>query len=165
MLLQFSSILNVARMDDPSRLQEWRFHASDAQAAHVARREIGAYIRRLAGDTEASNSSELIVGELIANTVEHAPGLVHLMMEWTDAQPVFTVRDSGPGLAAFPTELPADIMNERSRGLFLAHSLASSVTVTVSPTGGAELRVVLPLVQRIGEGPMRTADDQHRGDS
>jgi anti-sigma regulatory factor (Ser/Thr protein kinase) len=149
MLLQFSSIADVTQIDEPIHSQEWRFHASDAQAAHMARREIGTYIRRLGGETDASSASELIVGELVANTVEHAPGLVHLVMEWTEAQPVFIVRDNGPGLADVTAELPNDIMSERSRGLFLVQSLASSVTVATSPTGGAELRVVLPMVRSV----------------
>jgi PAS domain S-box-containing protein len=148
MLLQFSALLDGVRTDEPRRLLEWRFHASDAQAAHVARREIGSYIRRLGGENDATASSELIIGELIANTVEHAPGLVHLLLEWTEAQPVLIVRDSGPGLSDVVAKLPEDIMSERSRGLFLVHALASSVAVVSSPAGGAELQVILPIVRR-----------------
>jgi PAS domain S-box-containing protein len=148
LVLQFSAA--DAALDDgdePSAPRDWRFHASDAQAAHVARREIGAYIHRIGGDTEAAYASELIVGEVLANTVEHAPGLVHLVIEWADAQPVLIVRDSGPGLGDVRTTLPEDIMNEGSRGLFLVHSLASSVAVVAVPGGGTELRIVLPIMR------------------
>jgi PAS domain S-box-containing protein len=147
MLLQFSAIPEVTSTDEPLHKREWRFHASDAQAAHMARREIGSYIHRLGGDTDSTSVSELIVGELIANTVEHAPGLVHLSIEWDDEHPVFIVRDSGPGLERVQASLPADIMNEGSRGLFLVQSLSPSVTVAKSPSGGAELRAVLPITR------------------
>jgi PAS domain S-box-containing protein len=144
MLLQFSPVLDTIRTDEATGSQEWRFHASDAHTAHLARREIANYVRRIGGDTEETSASELIIGELIANTVEHAPGLVHLLIEWTETGPVLIVRDSGPGLERFAAKLPDDIMSERSRGLFLVHTLASSVAVATSPAGGAELRVVLP---------------------
>jgi anti-sigma regulatory factor (Ser/Thr protein kinase) len=147
MLLQFSAIPEVTPTDEPQQNREWRFHASDAQAAHMARREIGSYIHRIGGDTESTSLSELIVGELVANTVEHAPGLVHLLIEWHDDHPVFIVRDSGPGLEYFQASLPDDIMNEGSRGLFLVQSLSPRVTVATSPTGGAELRAVLPITR------------------
>jgi hypothetical protein len=38
-------------------------------------------------------------------------------------------------------------MDEGSRGLFLVHALAHSVDVVASPTGGAELHVVLPMTR------------------
>ncbi len=60
------------------------------------------------------------------------------------------MRDSGPGLETVVTTLPADLMDEGSRGLFLIHALATEVTVVESPYGGAELRVVLPLSRPAG---------------
>jgi PAS domain S-box-containing protein len=145
LVLQFSVVDSVVRVEPPSLKKEWRFHASDARAAHVARREIGAYLFETCGETEDARSSELIIGELLANTVEHAPGLVHLTIEWTGNHFVLIVRDSGPGIGVVRTSLPADLWQEGSRGLFLVHALASDVTILRSPEGGAELRVVLPL--------------------
>jgi anti-sigma regulatory factor (Ser/Thr protein kinase) len=145
LVLQFSVVDSVVHVEPPSLKREWRFHASDARAAHVARREIGAYLFETCGETEDARSSELIIGELLANTVEHAPGLVHLTIEWTGNHFVLIVRDSGPGIGAVRTSLPADLWQEGSRGLFLVHALASDVTILRSPEGGAELRVVLPL--------------------
>jgi anti-sigma regulatory factor (Ser/Thr protein kinase) len=117
----------------------------------VARREVAAYIQRSYGETEQTFASELIVGELLANTVEHAPGLVDLTIEWTGADPVLIVRDSGPGFDTLLESLPADPMHEGSRGLFLVHALSVEVTVAEGPSGGAELRVVLPLSRPIDE--------------
>ncbi len=144
LLLQFSPVDPHARDSRPSMGKQWRFHASDAKAAHVARREVGAFLHRKCGDGEGTFQSELVVGELLANTVEHAPGLVHLVLEWTGGQYVLIVRDSGPGLETVAAALP-DHWEEGSRGLFLVTALSPSVTVAKSPSGGAELRVVLPL--------------------
>jgi anti-sigma regulatory factor (Ser/Thr protein kinase) len=99
----------------------------------------------MAGKSEQAFMSELIVGELVANTVEHAPGLVDLTIDWTQEAVVLTVGDSGPGLQTLRSDLPADLLHEGSRGLFLVHVLSAAVTVATSPLGGAEIRVVLPI--------------------
>lgn len=125
--------------------KEWRFHASDSKAAHVARIEVGEFLRTTCGDTEETFQSELIIGELLANTVEHAPGLVHLILEWTGENYTLTVRDSGPGFESVASELPSDIMSEGNRGLFIIGSLASDVRKDPLPGGGVEMRVTLPL--------------------
>jgi anti-sigma regulatory factor (Ser/Thr protein kinase) len=109
------------------------------------REEIGAYLEEIAGKTEDSFNSELILGELLANTVEHAPGLVELSIAWTDEHALLTVCDTGPGVTTLRKTLPADTLHEGSRGLFLVHTLSLGVTVTPSPSGGAEIAVILPL--------------------
>jgi anti-sigma regulatory factor (Ser/Thr protein kinase) len=109
------------------------------------------------GDSEGADSSELIVGELLANTVEHAPGPVEVAIAWIASQPVLIVRDTGPGLDTFSATLPEDMMDEGGRGLFLVHALASKVTVVASPTGGAELHVVLPMTRRSEPEPCRNS--------
>jgi len=144
LVIQFSRVGAVIRTAPPLHRKEWRFHASDAQAAHVARKEIAAYLFLTCGDTDDAHTSELIVGELLANTVEHAPGLVHMTIEWAGERFVLIVRDSGPGLATVRSTLP-DHWQEGSRGLFLIQALAADVTVVRSAAGGAELRVILPV--------------------
>ena len=57
-------------------------HASDARAAHVMRGEVGDYRRDLCGDQEGEYACAVIVGELLGNTVDHAPGHVHMIVEW-----------------------------------------------------------------------------------
>jgi anti-sigma regulatory factor (Ser/Thr protein kinase) len=109
------------------------------------RQEIAAYLEQIAGKSEDSFKSELVLGELLANTVEHAPGLVELSIAWTDEHALLTVRDTGPGVTTLRTMLPADTLYEGSRGLFLVHSLSLGVTVAPSPSGGAEIMVILPL--------------------
>ena len=145
MVLQFSPPEMFVRNNEAAPRKEWRFHASDANAAHVARREIAAYIFETCGETEDARTSELIIGELLANTVSHAPGLVHFIMEREGEHFRVIVRDSGPGLDVVKSTLPSDPMQEGSRGLFLVHALSVDVAAGQSPEGGAELRVILPL--------------------
>ena len=148
LLLQFSASKALPHGPRLGLNKEWRFHASDAQAAHVARREIATHLFEICGASEEAAMSELIIGELLANTVAHAPGLVHLLLEWTGEHFVLIVRDSGPGLETVVSTLPTDPMDEGRRGLFLIHALSPEVELTKSPEGGAELRVVLPLRPR-----------------
>lgn len=122
--------------------REWRFHASDAHTAHAARVEVGEYLRTFADEADIF-TSELIVGELLANTVEHAPGLVHLTVDWSNEQPLLTVRDNGPGLRSMAAELP-DVYAEGNRGLYLVKTLAASWSITDADSG-ITLSVVLPI--------------------
>jgi anti-sigma regulatory factor (Ser/Thr protein kinase) len=66
------------------------------------------FIRRNASDAERLFVAELIVGEILANTVEHAPGLVEVRIDWHGEHPVVSVLDTGPGLAEVLSVLPED---------------------------------------------------------
>lgn len=148
LLLQFCRHDALLPVEFFAQTKHWRFHASDARAANAMRIEVGEYLRRLCGDTEDAYSCEVIVGELLANTVEHAPGLVHLAIEWNGGHPMLVVRDSGPGLKRMIATLP-DQMSEGGRGLFLVETLSVGMTITEASDGGAELRVELPVVGRL----------------
>lgn len=145
LVFQFSAFdAHEAHIDQHFKKQ-WRFHASDSQSAHRARQEVAAYLRTMGDEPDQAAACELVVGELLANTVEHAPGLVDLSIEWADERISMVVRDSGPGLPNVRTTLPEDPMDEGSRGLFLVHAFASNVTIVDLPAGGTELRAVMPL--------------------
>ncbi len=147
LIVQFSEVTDETLAFDPSMLTKtWRFHSSDAYTAHMSRLELAEFLRRLAADPEALFSAELIIGEILANTVEHAPGLVEIHIDWTGEKPVITARDTGPGLDHL-TDLPEDAFLEDGRGLFLIKTLAEEVTITPSKGYGTELRAVLPLLR------------------
>lgn len=148
MILQFS---NVPQHPSAAHLQlerVWRFHSSDAHTVHAARREIGEYLRGIADTHEETYTSELIVGELLANTVEHAPGIVEVMIDWSSASPMLIVRDIGPGLHNPLPALPIDSYDESGRGLFLIYALASDVSVRALAGYGTEIRATLPVRRR-----------------
>jgi stage II sporulation SpoE-like protein len=53
-------------------------------------------------------AAQLVFGELIGNAVQHASGLVDVMLGWNDpAAPVLTIVDDGPGYDAQPARLPS----------------------------------------------------------
>ena len=146
LLMQFSRAEEVNADDHPATLEKvWRFHSSDAYMAHASRRELVAYFRRMAENPNDLFAAELILGEILANTVEHAPGLVEIQVDWTKEKPILTVRDSGPGLRSMAYGLPQNVLDEDGRGIFLIRTLSEEVSVEPAPGYGCELRVVLPV--------------------
>lgn len=123
----------------------WRFHSSHSFTASRIRTQIVAYLRERAISQEELEIAELIVGEIVANAVIHAPGVVELCIDWSDEKPLLKIADLGPGLEAADFQLPADTMQEGGRGLFLVWAFADEVRLESLATGGASLCVVLPL--------------------
>jgi PAS domain S-box-containing protein len=149
LLLQFSHVEMDSLRSDPSALDKtWRFHSSDAFTVHASRHEIMAYLRRMAADPEEVFTGELILGEILANTVEHAPGLVEVHIDWTKEKPLVTIRDTGPGLRSLNASLPSDLLEEGGRGIFLITALAEAASVRPSPGYGTEIRAVLPIARK-----------------
>lgn len=148
LVVQFSQVQPEPVPDDgAAREKTWRFHSSDPYSAHFSRRELMRFLRRFTKDRNGLSIAELIVGEILANTVEHAPGLVDVRIDWTGVKPVLTVRDSGPGFERVSSELPHSALAEKGRGLFVIKSLAQDVSVDALPGKGTEVRVVLPLAR------------------
>ena len=146
LLMQFSAVEAAGlRSDAPPLEKKWRFHSSDAWTARNSRMEIVAHLRSLALENEEMFTSELIVGEILANTVEHAPGLVDVALDWAGEKPVVIVRDTGPGLRYLSGTLPENALDEGGRGIFLIKTLAEEASVREIPGFGTEMRVVLPL--------------------
>lgn len=125
----------------------WSFHSSHAYSAHNARHEVMRFIEGVAQDDEDLFTAELIVGEILANTVEHAPGLVNMEIDWSEASPVVTVVDSGPGLQRFAAQLPDDALTEDGRGLFLVKTLARDLHIESDAGYGTKMTVVLPIAR------------------
>lgn len=125
-------VLRIAPTDEVKAAaprERWSFHSSHAYSAHNARHEVMNFIRQFAGSDQELFTAELILGEILANTVEHAPGLVNVEVDWSNDSPVVTVVDTGPGLDRFVALLPDDELTESDRGY------------------GTKLTVTLPLVR------------------
>jgi len=149
LILQFSpASKSVDRSIDDYKT--WRFHSSDAHTASTSRQAISAYLREMAANEDQIFAAEVIIGEMIANTVEHAPGLVEVRIDWTGEKPVVAVRDKGPGLRAEPNALP-NLMAESGRGLFLIRAFAESTYVQTAKGRGTEISVVLPTARKLSE--------------
>ena len=127
--------------------RSWSFHSNHAYSAHNARHEVMRFIEDLAPAEEPLFNTELILGEILANTVEHAPGLVTMDVDWTGDAPVVTVVDGGPGLERFAAQLPSDAFIEDGRGLYLVKTLARDVCVETDPGHGTKMTVTLPITR------------------
>lgn len=123
----------------------WRFHSHDAASARDARRSVARFLEDHAGASESLSEAELIVGESLANTVQHAPGLVEVTVEWSGEHAKLIVCDSGPGLGHPIGNTLPDIMDENGRGLFIIAALAPDLHIRDIPGGGLELRCTLPV--------------------
>ncbi|MGA8576693.1 MAG: MASE1 domain-containing protein [Candidatus Cybelea sp.] len=124
--------------------KSWSYDSKNPLSAHTLRQEITRFIRSLAPSEDELFRAELIVGEALANTIEHAPGPVSVNFDWTNTHPVVTIADSGPGLSGLAATLPADSLSEDGRGLFLIESLAREVQIDAQPGLGTRMRIVLP---------------------
>jgi len=151
MLLQFARVDLGTATPDPSELaRPWRFHSSDAHTASTSRQAISAYLRAMAANEDQIFAAAVINVAMIAHTVEHAPGLVEVRIDWTGEKPVVAVRDKGPGLRAEPNALP-NLMAESGRGLFLIRAFAESTYVQTAKGRGTEISVVLPTARKLSE--------------
>lgn len=143
MVLQLSPLAGLPREDDAELQKSWTFHSSDAYSAHTSRHELMRFVRDFLDSEDELFRIELIIGEILANTVKHAPGLVTVEIDLSGEQPALTIVDSGPGLGQFSPTLPDDGFTEGGRGLFLIGSLARDVRVERIPDLGTRMTVNL----------------------
>ncbi len=125
-------------------LGSWDFDAREPAAAPVVRGRIVRFLSRVAASAGDIAAAELVLGELLANVVEHAPGPVHVEVDWRDREPLLSVRDAGPGFHDLRRRLSAPF-SEGGRGLYLAAQLGRELNVRKRLEGGMELSVLLPL--------------------
>jgi anti-sigma regulatory factor (Ser/Thr protein kinase) len=129
------------------REQHWTFDSDDALAAHSARSSFVAALAREASEDSDLGAAEVIFGELAGNVVRYAPGPIEIDLEWDGPQAVLHVLDRGHGFDLRST-LPADVMSERGRGLFIVSVLGSGLRADRLPVRGNHVRVVLPVRRR-----------------
>jgi anti-sigma regulatory factor (Ser/Thr protein kinase) len=124
---------------------------AEGEAARVLRqrRAFRNCLAALAEPSDGIDAAELIYGELVANTVRHAPGDVRVRLELSDSQaPVLVVRDHGPGLRCYPWTPRRELYAESGRGLGIVEMLARDVEVDSARGGGTEIRATLPVQPR-----------------
>lgn len=143
-----SIFINGAVFRPPSRTKTWRFDSTYAHRAQTSRFELMRFLEYSAAPGSDMFACELILGELLANTVEHAPGLVHIFIDWTSYHPVVRLRDSGPGLVEQLNTLPEGEYSENGRGLALIRSLSPSFVIEPQDGRGMRCTVILPISRK-----------------
>jgi anti-sigma regulatory factor (Ser/Thr protein kinase) len=79
----------------------------------------------------------IAVNEIVANAVMHGGGTGRLCL-WRDGDDlVCEVSDRGPGIDPQTRPVLPDARSLRGRGLWLAHALVDSVTISNRPDGAA----------------------------
>ena len=147
LFVQWSPVdLARTRRDETNLVKTWVFHSSDAFTARSSRLELVRYLQGFMRPDQDLFTTELVMGELLANTVEHAPGLVHIVIDWSGEYPLLWVSDSGPGLRSLDVCLPADLLDENGRGLWLVATCARDVRIEPD-ANGTIVHVTLPLVR------------------
>lgn len=141
--------------------QVWEFASGSEIEAGRLRRRIVSVVRRYGAPRSDFGGAELICGELIANAVRHAPGHITVSLDWNDDAPVVTVADDGPGFPIART-LPADVLAETGRGLFIVRSLARKIELDSLPSDGTKIAVELPVHKRRNTSRMRLTPEHGR---
>jgi PAS domain S-box-containing protein len=132
----------LTELDGARRAAAWEFDAADAAGAGAARAEYAAALHAAGLAADEVFSAELVFGELIGNVVRYAPGPIRAMLDVSGEAPVLHVIDAGQGFE-FRPRLPADILSERGRGLFLVTAFAEELSVERRRGGGSHARAVL----------------------
>ncbi|MBC5810479.1 MAG: SpoIIE family protein phosphatase [Candidatus Eremiobacteraeota bacterium] len=135
--------LGISSTRDSAGSIAWDFNSREVHAAREVREEARKYLGRFDCANEDLAAAELVLGELLANTIEYAPGPVHVSLDCTGDAPVLKVDDSGPGFT-FRARLP-EPMSEGGRGLYLVSKLARELRVRHRLEGGTEVCAVLTL--------------------
>ncbi|MDP9107113.1 MAG: ATP-binding protein [Candidatus Eremiobacteraeota bacterium] len=126
---------------------EWSLVTSDAREATRARIAIRQFLA-LQADEERSDldAAELIVGELVANVIRHAPGAIGISVTWKGHEAVLAVSDRGPGVPL--VRCAPDGHATSGRGLFLIQALAREVKIEAVRGHGSRVIVHLPVHRR-----------------
>ena len=123
---------------------EWSLVTADAREATRARIAIRAFLVQQADAGKSDlDAAELIVGELVANVIRHAPGAIGIYVSWKGHEAVLVVTDRGPGVPAVRCVPARDAMS--GRGLFLIQALARIVEIDAVPGHGSRVIVHLPV--------------------
>lgn len=125
------------------RTMDWYLDSGDTAGVPRLRRQIMAYLARTAAPGADLTGTEVVVGELLGNTVAHTPGPAWVNLEWDGEHPRLRISDAGAGPADLTAALPADPLSDSGRGLYLVSRLAREVAFSRHRRGGTEVAAVL----------------------
>jgi anti-sigma regulatory factor (Ser/Thr protein kinase) len=120
---------------------EWQFDPGSPDAAEQVRSELRRALE-LYARVDALECLDMIYAELVSNAIRHAPGVIEMRIECVriGGDIVLHMLDRGPGYRA-ASRLPADLMSETGRGLFIISIFSERMTVKRRTGGGSHTRV------------------------
>ncbi len=126
------------------KLKRWAFRRLDRVILRRVCAEFEAVLEAHGVRASDMYSARSILGELLANIVQHAPGPFCLEFEWDDECPELRLYDSGPGFAECEEfAKPDDSMSMTGRGLFLIAEASQRFVMVPRASGGLMTTVVL----------------------
>jgi len=129
---------------EETAITRWMFSSNDVAAAQDVKCEFSHVLAEHGLSDDALAAAELLFAELLGNVVRYAGGMTEVALDRSAAAPVLHVLDRGCGFRHMP-RLPADVLSERGRGLYIVAALADDFTVSRRPDGGSHARAVLAL--------------------
>jgi anti-sigma regulatory factor (Ser/Thr protein kinase) len=130
----------------PASVRHWSLDVRDSIAAHAIRHEFALELHERGLSQQDVENAEVVLGELVGNTVRYAPGRIEIIGDWSGPAPVVHVLDRGPGFQ-HNAMLPADPYSESGRGLFIVSALTQDFRVHRREGGGSHARAVLVLTK------------------
>jgi anti-sigma regulatory factor (Ser/Thr protein kinase) len=120
---------------------QWQFDPSSPDAAEQVRSDLRRTLERYAR-TDAVECLDMVYAELVSNAIRHAPGVIEMRFECsrTGGDVVLHMLDRGPGYRA-NSRLPADLMSENGRGLFIISMFSERFAVKRRAGGGSHTRI------------------------
>ncbi|HEY4440741.1 MAG TPA: ATP-binding protein [Candidatus Elarobacter sp.] len=128
------------------RQSEWSMVVPDAREALRARIAVRHFLAEQADASSDLDAVEIIVGELVANVIQYAPGAMGIHVAWDGTTASLVISDRGQGLPAV-RPVP-DAADTRGRGLFLVQALALAMQVDSTAGYGTRVLVELPVRRR-----------------
>lgn len=136
------AILMVRRHSDALPRHSWTFSSEDERAFADMRAQMAAALTQMGFDEDDRTKAEMVLAELVGNVLRHAPGRVEVIRDDNAGRPVLHVLDQGPTYSYTP-HLPANVLSENGRGLYLVKQLTRDFNVSARPQGGSHARAVL----------------------
>ena len=127
---------------------EWSLITADMREALRARQAIRRFLAVQCDAASDLDATEVIVGELVANAIRHAPGPIGIHVSWQGDEAILVVSDRGPGIPAL--RAVPDPQGTSGRGLNLIHALARNVEIEALAGRGTRVVVHLPVHRAVG---------------
>ncbi len=127
-------------------MRRWRFNPDWSDVTRRVHREIREQLADAGVGGADMFAVQMILLEITANVVRHAPGTAEFLLESSGERKVLHVLDKGSGFT-FAPRLPRDLFSEAGRGLFLISHLAEEFNVDKRPGGGSHARIAFKLTK------------------
>lgn len=134
---------------------EWCLPPTHESAAAL-RRELTQYLERHAVPGADLSGAQIVISELLTNSVEHSGSMIWVSIDWRSSHPVVTVHDLGPDFERPDGTVATDVPN--GRGLLMVDALSVDYSSIRKSAGGNIARAVLDVERASTPAPTASVD-------